>query len=630
LLPSTLYARFKDNSEDESLDHENLFLHILTVLSNFGDISSCFGSRIPPCCNDLGNYQDPDIVTWISNGVAQKSATKNDFPAEKWNGSSFLNEWYMGLRYIHELLDYINPFELHCLASQSILLSEDPTIPHQILCLLLCSHALHQCPLSLQKRWKRWQSLVCETLRIFQDSIHLLDGNGMDIDSEVSSFSLFNYHIVPSCLHAINQLPLRYSYHVAIFSALLGTGSNLLGIAVVRFEAELSRDKKDTAGVSAQFSDLLSSTHNTIQSVITYFDRFSSLPENSAWIETIRRPKNMELNRNEEVDFWIYRNSLSWWAHHRCSYDQEERIANMDTSVHEKGLGLLAMKAFQERPMVYHPNYAWTIWFPHVVEVFNNSTGFPCLLQESSYRFLESLLEFIPENSLVQETAIFEKSEKHLELFHSLSNQLITRMETTSYTDEGKIHEEAKEPVLKEEDQFKMLSQHTVRLIKTLLTRFTTASQVKIVEKLMKNSSMPGFQARFLDLLRPLVSVHDIETKKLLWMFLMSILDDLFKKYWNRKDETLVDVDVLINRDVEIAIGAITMIQMWSLAKQEATLSGQKELADKLRSFHTALQTLLTDWSEDASLAPNFHYRLFLLDSALQNAYNSLKNGITS
>jgi len=627
LLPSDLYASFIDNNyTEESLDHESLLLNVLSLVSTLGDIAPYFSSRFHSQDDDIDHYQGYDIVSWAFKSITQVSPSMingNIGDGTKHEEDFLLYEWYMAFRYIHDLLQHIPPFELHFLASQSILLSEGLTISHRILCFLLCTHSLQQCPLSLKKRWKRWQSLVCETVRIFQDSIHILDGNDGKIDSGMPSVSLLIRHIVPSCIHVIDQLPFENPYHVAIFSGLMGTSSNLLETIVGRCDDELFKGTKDADSATFRFRESLCTTYDSIQSIISSFDRFGSFSENALWIETMRQPCDKVVNRNKDVDFWMHRDSLSWWAHHRRSHEPEERIADMDTSFHKTGLGLLAMKAFQERPMVYHPNYIWTIWFPHVVVLFSKSVDFPSLLQNWPSRFLESLIEIVPEESLLLERTIFGISDALFEIFHLLSNQLMSRIQNTRDIEEGKSHLEANSSV-DEDANFKMRSQRTVGLIKALLTRFTPASQVKIVEQVIQSCSNPGLQARFLDLLRPLILIPDIETEKLLWSLLMSIVDDLFKNYWDQKEQILINIDLLINRDVEISVGAITMIQMWSLVDEKEFFDDRKAIAENLRGFRFALQKLLCRWSEDTSVAPKLHYRLFLLDIGLQNTTESL------
>ena len=614
LLPSILYAQFRSSSRDAPLDHECLLLELLSVLSSLEDI-------VPINC--ASRRRDFDVVAWIFQGITKEesSTIDIDYGGGDCKEDSFLYEWSAALKYIYDLLPNITPVELHVIASQSIFLSEGATASHRALCLLLCSRSLQQCRIEQQKRWKRWQSLVCETIRIFQDSIPILTSDDRDVDTEMPAFSLLVNYIIPSCLHVIDQLPSKNPYHVAIFSGLTGTSSNILEIIFGRCLEDLSNGKEEPDRVFSRFTESQGIIHHTIQSIISSFDRFGDCSENSLWIEPMRKLGETEFNRNEDVDFFLHRDSLSWWARHRCNHEPEERIANMDTSINETGLGLLAMKSFYERPMVYHPNFVWTIWLPHAVVLIRKSAMCPFLLQNLGFEFLRSLLEVVPEESLVQERKVCSTTDAHLELFELLSNQLMSRVQMTTPAENS---EENKCNISATESEFKLRSQRTVVLMKTLLTRFTTVNQVQIVEKLMQTCSTPGLRARYLDLLRPLMVIQDDATVKILWKLLMSILNDLFEKYWNRRDQVLNDIDDLISNDVEIAVGVISMIQMLSLVKGKEFPDDPRKVGENLLGFRMALQKLLDRWSEDISVAPEFHYRLFLLDNALQSTYESL------
>ena len=312
MLPSKFYASYKDRSEEENIDevdHESLLHDILSVLSTQGDIvsstkggsldfniinSSNINSNINRNSNSNNNNKqsqqhcddDDDIVAYFMKIITEDSLPSSVLFKYKNNNKNrnndddntgnvikhgdgkgndpLLEEWSIALRYIHDLLPHIidTPFEIHSIASQSILFSsssssssslgEDSTATatatsastststsHWILCLLLCTKSLQQCPSPLQKRWRRWQSLVCETLRLFQDNYndHLNQcGSSSSSPSSSSSsgvgvgviVSLWVYHIVPACLHVINQLPIKDSYYVAIFSGMVGITTNVL------------------------------------------------------------------------------------------------------------------------------------------------------------------------------------------------------------------------------------------------------------------------------------------------------------------------------------------------------------------------------------------------------------------
>jgi len=627
LSPSKLYARYKDNSgQDDSVDHESLLLNLFSLLSTLEDVASCFNPKSLDQDDRNNGDQDFDLVFWFFNGISNNRPSSIDETIggiENNREGSLLREWSIALQYIHGLIPHIAPLELHIIASQALLFSDGSNTSYRILCLLLCTSSLQKCPLSLQKRWKRWQSLTCETLRIFQDFVPLLlDSSDYNDDSSRIILSLLIHHIVPTCLHVIDQLPsAENSYHVAIFSALLGTSCNILERKMVRCQEQLSKGTKDATSVGFDFEESRSTIYDTILSIRLSFERFGVFSEMTLWIDSMLQPSNDEENRNKYVNFLMHRDSLSWWARHRSKYNPEGRIANIDTSVNEVGLALLAMKAFQERPIVYHPNFVWKVWLPYVIVLFRMSGDCPSMLEQPTSHFLESLVLIVPQKSLVVEKVIHGNPDGPIELFLSLSNRLISRVQTNHAVEVTTKEEEpaTRTSLIDVESEFKLRSQRTVGLIKALLSRFTTVCQVQIVKKLLQDCSTPGLQSRFLDLLRPVILIADHEAEKLLWELLVSIINDLFKKYWDRKEQNVVDLDVLINRDVEISVGAITMIQMWSMVEGKEIPANGKEIGDDLRGFHAAVKKLLNRWSENASLAPKLHYRLFLLDNAIEN-----------
>mmetsp|Transcript_24945 Transcript_24945/g.68763 ORF Transcript_24945/g.68763 Transcript_24945/m.68763 type:complete len:645 (+) Transcript_24945:146-2080(+) len=633
-LEPNVYASDKDQSAEDSVDHESLLLNELSLLSNLGDVASCF----KPITLDrkVRNNCDEDcgIVDWIFRKIVKEwpSPTYN----ESNNGdeiihekSSLYSEWSKSLQNIQGLIPHIAPFELHIIASQSILFCEESTTSHRILCLLLCTNALQQCPLSLKKRWKRWQSLVCETLRMFQDSIPLLDSDNLKEDSCEFVVSLMIRHIVPACLHVIDQLPTEISYHVAIFSALVGTSCNVLERGMSQCQKELSGGANEIASVISTFEESSSTIYHAVQSIRLSFERFGLVSETTPWRDMEINSSLRKENRNEDVDFLMHRDNLSWWAAYRKDeYEPEERIANMDTSVNEVGLALLAMKAFEDRPMVYHPKFVWRVWLSHVIVLLGISGVYPIILEQSTSFFLESLVLMVPESFLQAEKLVCQKPNAPVEVLLALSKRLVSKVEKGEKDQaETKKGEKKVTSPSNKEAEFKMRSQRTVSLIKAFLGRFATVSQVQIVTKLVKNCSIPGLQARFLDLLRPVILIPDCQAEKLLWELIVMILNDLFKKYWNKNEKNLVDIDILINRDVEISVGAITMIQMWSMVEGKEFPVDKKRIEDDLRGFDAALKKLLRRWAEEPSLSPKLHYRLFLLDNAIDSTLCVLNTG---
>ena len=617
-LPSFKYARFKACDNGESENYEGLLIDLLSVLTTLEDIAPQFKALAVGIDHDWHS----DMIAWMSKFIYGKLSV-DDCGIKRANGL-LLYEWSNAFSYIRELVEHLAPFEVHFIASQSIYLSDYASMSHRIVCLMVCVYSLRQCPDLRKKRFKRWQSLVCETLRIFQDSIQMLEDASGDVDSGKWALSLLVDHVVPSCLHVLDQLPLENTYHVAIFSGLVGTSSNVLERILGRCHEDLSNGTKNRDAVTNHLHESLCAIHGTIQRIIQTVERFGRLSTNSLWIESMLQPLDKVVDRNENVNFFMHRDDLSWWVHHQEIHEPEHRIANMDTSFHEVGLGQLAIEAFRDRPMVYHPSFLWAVWSPHAALLFRNTGQYPLIQQELAYRFLESLAEIVQKESILPEkTRRISGQSVHLELFSLLSDQLMARVKSTKIAGE-ESEDQGMETSVSEEVAFNLQSQRTVRLMKTLLTRFTTESQVQIIEKVIQDSSSPGLKARFLDLLRPLTLISEPRTEKLLWELLLSIVENLFQKYWNREEKMLIEVPNLIDQDVEVSVGAITMIQMWSLAKGQQFNDDRVEFRENLQGFRVALQKQLESWSEDTSIAPEHHYRLFLLDSALENTLESL------
>mmetsp|Transcript_23337 Transcript_23337/g.26028 ORF Transcript_23337/g.26028 Transcript_23337/m.26028 type:complete len:507 (+) Transcript_23337:766-2286(+) len=502
------------------------------------------------------------------------------------------------------------------------------------------------------------------------------------------------HHIVPACIHVVNQLPLTESYHVAIFSGIVGISTDVIERIMMKYAHEQKVSIESSCNgkndgddrvekniiIWSKFWGSLSILYGTIQSISTSFNRFDNTVSYNNELTTLLltpylhlHPKREE-NRNDDIDFMIYKDNLSWWMiHHQnnnnmsCN-EPQERIANMNTSINVIGLGLLALKAFHhtQRPMVYHPSYIWIVWFPSVIVLLKKCEDYYPLptLENESILFLQSLIHIMPEQSLVleKERIIYDNPDASLELFHLLSNRLTTQIPKASLgiEDGGKGKEEgsliSSNNNEHNEMEFKLRSQQTVKLIKDTLNRFTKVSQIRIVDKLITQNIYstipPGLQARFLDLLRPIILITsyeepDPETDALLWNLLMSVINcDLFNKYWNRTEQTLINVEDLINRDVELAVGAITMIQLWaSIIKKgnkklpENGNNNGINIGEELQGFHNALKKQLKYWSEndtnnnattensgndDAHVVPNDHYRVFLLDNAIGNTLNSI------
>ena len=121
------------------------------------------------------------------------------------------------LRQIASLLQNLSPLEYHNIAKQAIVvvLAKEGYEWYLSLCLLICCHALHHIPLTpAALRWKRPQSLLCETIRLYQHYA-------------LPNIELWTDQVVPSCLSLKSKLP-NQAAHDDITAAIIGTTSILV------------------------------------------------------------------------------------------------------------------------------------------------------------------------------------------------------------------------------------------------------------------------------------------------------------------------------------------------------------------------------------------------------------------
>jgi hypothetical protein len=154
--------------------------------------------------------------------------------------------------------------------------------------------------------------------------------------------------------------------------------------------------------------------------------------------------------------------------------------------------------------------------------------------------------------------------------------------------------------------------------MKSLLSRYPVINQIKIVRKIVHDCPHPGLQAKFMDLLRPII--FNEECADAFWSYIGSFIKDLLSHVDEGKRELLKLTD-LINK-VEIYVGAITIIQLWCMVKGKLP---KKIKGSQLGKFYKVLKRSIASWMSDPNtMPPDEYYRLYLLEGALQQVVQIL------
>lgn len=580
-LPSEIFVEYKTalvssaegvDEEKPLVDYEEMIQSTLSALAAQKDL--------------IENWQTnekEEIPNWLWKAL---TTNQDDDAPDKIQPETPEYEWWMGTRLIHSLLSHVSPFEIHSVASQSIVFT-DGSRAHWSLCLLLCIYALRQCPNPIQKRWKRWQSLVCETIRLFQNY-------GLELGD--LAVPLWIQHLLPACQQVIQQLPPE-AYHIAFLASLVGTTSTL----VVK---ECERPKKEEE-VEQVAQSVLSHVLQLLEVLRTIVSDQGNSEENYSEMWVFLNPwriyssqNSMDVEQCEEVDFLQHQNDITWWNQ---SAHRHERVAGMDTAWDDLGISLLALFALENRPMVFTSAYVWRVWFPHVEILFKTTGNYPFLEHLNlPIKLLETLCDLVPEKSLPATGSTSRKPDSPFETFQLLSNRLVVR----------KVNGE--EAATKDQElESKRRTEKIVGLMKSLLSKYQSINQVKIIKKLVHDCPHPGLQAKFMDLLRPVI--FDEEAHDAFWTYINSFIQDLLG-HMDEEHENLLEVDDLVEK-VEIYVGAVTMIQLWVMVKGRLP---KRTEGHSLGHFYHILETMIKRWMSDSlSMPPDDYYRLYLLEGSL-------------
>ena len=339
-LPSELFRRHHATlvaGKQGDVDVESIMQRVLSALANQEDLGLLLKDIVEE--DSIHNR----MWRWLT-----ESELADDINCSALAPVDPQYEWYMGVRLVHYLLPLMSPFEVHAVANQAIVFT-DGSITHCSLCLLLCVYALRSSPQEspIVVRWKRWQSLLFETIRLYQHyGLDLVDLAG----------PLWVVHILPACRQLAERLP-GDAHHVAFLAASVGTTSSLVVRECQCLQTVNHAEKSDE--VSLCVLPLLNVTRKFLHEV-------GGLSETWLWSNPWRSRSGVynELeDRDEEVQFISGRVDIVWWT--QVAY-RHESVAGVDTSWDGLGISLLALVAFDTRPVVLSPSYVWSTWLPHV------------------------------------------------------------------------------------------------------------------------------------------------------------------------------------------------------------------------------------------------------------------------
>jgi hypothetical protein len=618
-------------------DFDDALLGYLLKLSEDGEIRSQSRNSssepvglIPPDAlwDALRGVRAPDGSTETTDvGAPLPNRSGSGLPA-----ASIPTHWRESLLSVAAFLrqESATAFDVHQSASQALVLGleerqgttilSDEATNYVTLCTLLCCWALQlhrKEDLSVRKRPKRWQSLVFETLRLFQiRSVNVLDSASLG----TVWIPLWVHHVLPSTLTVQRSL-LSYVDHPNppapnLVASLRRTDVAYLS-TVVAVTARLARrccqlrireDFQQT--IKQRLGCLLGSLWDPVEGC------YDVVLLCHPW--RLRFGTPAEGNAGTLESFQTLHSALRWWSTTGEGMD-------VDTRWDSRGVAALAAVAWDEcRAFVWSPSYTWKLWFPHVTTLLDDANDdkehepdendegqreWQIRFQSLGFQLLRNALVTVPSFAF---SLTIPKTYSHMNrkpddpigVLQLLSNRILA------------ASSEAKFDAVEPRGHSLPTGGETFQIMRGLIDKYKPLAQTGIVRLLVRDCPHPGLRPKLLDLLRPFVAWEDPPAVRAVWQYVeesLATLESHCQPGLHGMSPRVVEVDELLE-SAELYVSSLNLLYLWTRVRK--CLPDVPSLPSRLSSIHSVLQALHTEHSNKNE--EDRYFRLQLLESALE------------
>lgn len=519
------------------------------------------------------------------------------------NKDAVQDNWEQGICLASRLAKKLSGTELHSAASSCIVFGQSSAFT--TCCLLLCCRALRECPALIEKRWKRWQSILLETVRLFQQF-------GMKLQNPELTTRLWCQYVSPALAHLqtallSGSLPsdppprwMAYEAGTVCCVARLATIAHAMPNSLLRQQLLESLDRDVLHG------------------------RYDLLYEHP-WRQF--EPPNQTLQTESfALAFYATNQRLS---SEEDEADRHEQFLGMDTVWSPLGVGIVvATTGWENRPNVWSSQHTWHVFFPHVDALllgfhqerkeeegdtedeslgsYSSNTRFASL----GFHLLRNLLQTTPDGSLSAPQNFSNAPDSPIGACQLISNQIIVSSSQELSSNHG-------------DEQHTTLpsAARSFQMLKQLVAKYDPTYQVQLVRQLYNDCPHAGLRAKLLDLLRSFVSWDNNKAEKHIWHFLET---EFLIKLENHASDIDNSLQELVHK-AEVYSAALGLFQLWLLCKKNDPI-GVDNLRSRLASIYRGLERFGTsDRIDDkAEHLPAQYFRLHLLESALRQTLDLL------
>ena len=449
-------------------------------------------------------------------------------------------------------------------------------------CLLLGCRALRQCPTpAIEKRWRRWQSLLLETVRLFQQ--HFV-GRRLTMTTKnaklwvSSSLDVGCRHVLPALAHVQQALMLSTTIPQSSTGILPTSGEAggpshppppprwmvleagtvwcvarlAVNVLVVAAAATNNHHNSDaaTAHAKKQLRSLLVACDRHILR-----GRYELLYEHPWWrrrepTQDDERPrttttKSASPSSSDAAVLAYYTTDLVDDDDDSAEAEEERRdeVLGLQTVWSDLGIAVLAAAVgWTERPNVWTAEYQWRMFFPHVAVLLlaqdDDDDPFGCCYDEGEDAAAEGV---DPENDNrsddINSSVIVAARLLGFDLLHNLLQHTPDRSAITPGSRDapdcpiGTLQLIANQIIIVSGSALEQgqasewgttlpNASRSFQLMRSLVGKYCPAYQVTIVQTLYHDCPHPGLRPKLLDLLRSFVAWEDARAVQDVWLFL--------------------------------------------------------------------------------------------------------------
>jgi hypothetical protein len=517
-----------------------------------------------------------------------------------------VTEWDEGLQVAARLIQKgIPPLELHDTVVSSIVFVDDENegpVTFHVTCLLLCCVALIDCREPIpNKKVRRWQFTVFETIRLFQRYfLRRTNQSSTTITNaavlERVVLPLWHRHILPAVIYVQNLLEDRTTLeHSQAFVAGVVHCDSVLAAALCRV-GNL---------VKTSFCPMLG-----------HYEYDALYPH--VWRRLRRGATNSMTPEEIALTYFTIKDDEE---DEQVDEIRRERVSHMETLWSDQGIAVLVAASWNNmRPLVWSHSYTWKNFFPYVSILLlgedsdddddaDDLSG-DIQIQLSGYRLLENL-QTCPDRCLHLTSPTAPDSP--VGTFQLLSNRMLLVASSGRPGPSAILTDELPDAA------------QTYQWMKKLIRKYVPKAQVSVIQQLVQDCPHPGLHPKLLDLLQDFVNWDAVTMLEIeVWGWIdQRFLQELESHVKERSKGNFVIQDAeSVIQNVELYGAALGLMHRWILLKKTPPLL--QDLSGRLSRCLTTLQLTQQSWLA-ASPPPAEHYRLDVLESSLQRTLELLE-----